>query len=424
MTEIQKKLNDYAVCEMNYWDFFGVIRVIHKGEILFEASRGYSSLEHNIKNNIETRFTVASVTKQFTAFAIMILYDRGLLNLHETANCYLPSNMQLPSEISIHNLLTHTSGLYNYYNFEDDFYVGDDKMPYDKNDFFTRWICKKPIAPVGTEYNYNNSNYNLLAWVIEYVSGQSYAEFIKNNIFEPLGMKNSEFDDGQNLMINKANNYMRNYGVWVRPPYVNNLFHIGAGCLVTDCDDLKKWYECLKNRRLLSENAYGIYLRENKNNYCYGLERHNENGRVNYSHGGDFMGVSAYTQYFFDDDTCIIILSNNESLNQYRFGNALSIIINGGQPKPSYKLAEIPVSVESLKQYTGTYLSGKIHMEVKNNKLYIVRVNQNIHIELCCIGQNSFIRKYEEQQQPHILLSENDLTPSIWGFKLISKQCI
>ena len=176
MAEIHKNLNNYIVTEMDYWDFSGVIRIIQNGQIIFETSRGYSNIEFGIKNTMETRFAVASVAKQFTAFAIMILYDKGKIRLDEKANRYLPSNMQLPSEITVHQLLSHTSGLHNNYNFEDDFYVGEDGKPYHKEQFFRNWIIREPIKKPGEEFDYNNSNYNLLAWIIEYVS-------LKNNIF-------------------------------------------------------------------------------------------------------------------------------------------------------------------------------------------------------------------------------------------------
>lgn len=105
-------------------------------------------------------FMVASVTKQFTAFAIMILYDKGLLQLNEKANLYLPPNMQLPSEITVHYFLSHMLGLHNNYNFEDGFYVDGDRKPYDKEQFFRNWITRKPIKKPGKEFEYNNSNYN------------------------------------------------------------------------------------------------------------------------------------------------------------------------------------------------------------------------------------------------------------------------
>lgn len=91
-----------------------------------------------------------------------------------------------------------------------------------------------------------------------------------------IGMNNTVFDNGQNIFPNKANNYLHDYGKMVRVPYTNNLYSTGAGALVTNCDDLQIGYECLINRKILPEYAYRIYLSENKNNYCYGLERYEE----------------------------------------------------------------------------------------------------------------------------------------------------
>lgn len=264
---ITKNLNDYIISEINYWDFSGVIRVVQSSKTLFETSRGYSNIAFGIKNDMATRFTVASIAKQFTAFAIMLLYDRGLIQLHEKANRYLPSDLQLPTAITVHNLLSHTSGLHNNYNFEDDFYVYEDRKTYDQEEFFKKWILKNPIAKPGETFDYNNSNYTLLAWIIETVSGQTYNEFLTEHIFSKLGMRQTTYDNGKEILRNKAENYLNDYGVLVRAPYTNPLFGIGAGALVTNCDDLQRWYECLKNRELLSEQAYKIFLAENNNHY-------------------------------------------------------------------------------------------------------------------------------------------------------------
>ena len=224
MTEVQKDLNDYIMSEIDYFDFSGVVRIIQDGEVIFETCRGYSNIEFAIKNTMGTKFTVASVTKQFTAFAIMILYDKGLLRLDEKANRYLPPNMQLPSEITVHHLLSHTSGLHNNYNFEDDFYVGEDRKPYDKKQFFTNWIVKEPIKKSGEYFDYNNSNYNLLAWIMESVSGQTYNAFLQEHIFSKLGMNDTIFDNGQDILLNKASNYIHDYGVLIRVPCWEGLF--------------------------------------------------------------------------------------------------------------------------------------------------------------------------------------------------------
>ena len=421
---IQQRLAEFVGQETEYWDFWGAIRVIRNGKILWETSRGYSCAEFGVKNTMATRFTVASVTKQFTAFAVMLLADRGLLCLEADANTYLPEDMQIPAGITVHHLLAHTSGLYNFYNFEDDFYIGEDRLPYDRKAFLSRWILKQPMNTPAETFNYNNSNYNLLAWIIEYVSKRSYAEFLRDHIFLPLGMVNTDFDNGIVVLENKANNYMHDYGMTVRVPYVNNLFLMGAGALVSDCDDLQIWYECLKQGKLLSAKAYKRFFTENMNHYCYGLERHDRNGITMYAHGGDANGIAAYTQYFFKDDLCIIILSNNESLNQYRLGEGIAAILYGKEPQHAVKPDEVPVSEEDLRKFTGTYLPGKIHIEVKNGKLYLVRVNQNIHIELFCIGPNTFIRRHEEQSYTHNLLPEDAEKPVVWGFERISETFV
>ncbi len=417
--DIQQRLAKYIGQETEYWDFWGVIRIVKNGKTLWEISRGYACVEFGVKNTMSTRFTIASVTKQFTAFAVMLLYDRGLLSLDADANAYLPEDMKIPAGITVHDLLAHTSGLNNFYTFEDDFYIGEDRLPYDRKAFFSKWILKQPVNPPGESFDYNNSNYNLLAWIIEHVSKQSYADFLRANIFLPLGMLHTVFDDGMAVHENKANNYMHDYGRTVRVPYVNNLFLMGAGALISTCDDLQKWYECLKERKLLSAKAYTRYFTENMNHYCYGLERHDQNGVTMYAHGGDANGIAAYTQYFFEDDLCIIILSNNESLNQYRLGAGIADILYGKEPQHAVKPNEIPVSEEDLRKFAGSYLPGKIQMEVKNRKLYLVRVNQNIHIELYCIGPHTFVRRHEEQSYTHNLLPEGSEKPAVWGFERI-----
>lgn len=422
--EMLAQLKDHVTHELDAWDFSGVIRVIRNGSIFWEISRGYSCMEFDIKNTMSTRFAIASVTKQFTAFAVMLLWDRGLLSLDSDANTYLPENMRIPTGITIHNLLAHTSGLYNFYNFADDFYIGADRLPYDKGAFFSNWILKQPVKAPGTMFDYNNSNYNLLAWIIETVSKQPYAEFLHEHIFLPLDMHHTEFDNGTSILSNKANNYMRDYGKAVRVPYVNNLFLMGAGALVTNCDDLQKWYTCLKQKNLLSQQAYDRFLTENLCHYCYGLERYRKDGITMYVHGGDANGTAAYTQYFFEDDICILILSNNESLNQYRLGSDIANILYGKSPAPASKPAEVFVANEELQKFAGTYLPGKIHIECKNGKLYLIRVNHNIHIELYCVGPNKFQRRYEEQSSPYHLWSEGSDKPSVWGYDLVSKDFI
>lgn len=406
-------INEYA----GLWDFYGVIQIIRGGKVIFENSYGYASLVFEIKNTVNTRFTIASMTKQFTAFAVMLLHDRKLIDIDEPANRYLPDNMRIPEEVTVHHLLCHTSGLHNNYNFMEDLFIGDDRKLYSQNEFFQEYILRQPMETPGLYYDYNNSNYNLLAWIIENTTGMGYEEFLRENLFIPLSMNNTEVDDGIKILVNKAENYTRDFDKWVKAPYFNEKYSIGAGGIITTCEDLYKWFCCLRDRKLISDNTYNRFFQENKNGYCYGLQHSAIYGTHKYWHGGDNMGIETYMQNFFEEDLCIVILSNNESVNQYRFGDVISDILFGVDKNITGKMPEVPISTEERKKYCGTYLKGKIKVEEIGDKLYFTRFKGSLHIELYPVGKGKFARRYNEQVNPYDLTEGEDGIPKFFGFK-------
>lgn len=422
MQSIRLKLETYINKYLDLWDFYGVIQVIHKGEVLFENAYGYASIEFGIKNDINSCFSIASISKQFTAFAIMLLYDKKMLDIDKSALLYLPVDMKIDESITIHHLLSHTSGLYNFYNFDNDFFAGYNRMDYSRNEFFRQFINKKTTNPPGTTYDYNNSNYNLLAWIIENVSGEKYEDYIRNNIFLPLNMMNSDVDDGCKLIKYRSSNYSRDFDSIIRSPYYNEKFSIGAGAIISNCDDLFKWYSCLRDRKILTQKTYIKFLKENKNNYCYGLEHHHIYGTDRYSHGGDHLGISTYMQNYFDEDICVIILSNNESINQYRLGNSISDILHQVVVDFPIKHEEFPINENKLKEYCGTYLKDKIQVELINGKLYFTRYSGNLHIEIYPVGEDRFARRYFDQNHPYSIAKNENGKMTFFGY-IKDDQC-
>lgn len=417
MQALRAKLEEYINDYLKMWDFFGVIQVIKKGEVLFENAYGYASIEFGIKNEMNTRFSIASMSKQFTAFAIMLLHDRKMLDIDKPANYYLPADMQIDKSITVHHLLSHTSGLYNFTNFEDDFFAGYNRMDYSQKDFFHKYIDKKPTKTAGTEFNYNNANYNLLAWIIENVSGETYDNFLNNYIFLPLQMMNSDVDDGCKPIQNRACNYVKDFDTTVKSPYVNEKFSIGAGAIISNCDDLYKWYTCLRERKLLSEKGFTRFFSANKSNYCYGLEHQHVYGTDKYSHGGDHLGLSTYMQNFFDEDTCMIILSNNDTINQYRLGHAISDILHHVEVTAPTKHKEVPMNESQLEKYCGVYLKNKIEVERIHGKLYFTRFSGNLHIEIYPVGEGKFARRHTDQIDPYRIVEKENGEVSFFGFK-------
>ncbi|MWC29182.1 serine hydrolase [Paenibacillus sp. MMS18-CY102] len=411
------KLRAYINEYLELWDFYGVIQIIEKGEVLFQNAYGYASIEFGIKNNIKSRFSIASMSKQFTAFAIMILWEKKMLDIDKSAQLYLPADMKIDESITVHHLLSHTSGLYNFYDFENDFFAGYNRMDYSRNDFFQRYIVKKPAKPPGTAYDYNNSNYNLLAWIIENISGEKYEDYIRNNIFFPLNMMNSDVDDGCKPIKNKSCNYVKDFDTYIKSSYYNEKFNIGAGAITSTCDDLYKWHTCLRDRKILSQRTYDRFFKENKNNYCYGLEYHYVYGTVRYSHGGDHLGISTYMQNYFDEDSCIIILSNNEAINQYKLGNAISDILHDVEVAVPTKQREFPINESELKEYyCGTYLKDKIKVELINRKLYFTRFRGNLHIEIYPVNKGQFVRRHYDQNHPYSIIENEHGEMTFFGY--------
>ncbi|MCM3710219.1 serine hydrolase domain-containing protein [Sporosarcina luteola] len=416
MQELQSRLETYINKYLDWWDFYGVIQVTNKGEVLFKNAYGFANIEFDIKNDMNSRFSIASMSKQFTAFAIMLLYDEKMLDIDKPANSYLPYDMQTDESITVHHLLTHTSGLHNFTNFEEDFFGGYNRMNYSIDYFFRNYINKKPTTPAGTGFNYNNSNYNLLAWIIENVSGESYVEFLRNHLFLPLQMMNSDVDDGCKPIKNRSSNYVKDFNKTVKCPYFNEKFSIGAGAIVSNCEDLYKWYTCLRDRKLLSEEAYARFFSVNQNNYCYGLEHHHVYGTDKYSHGGDHLGISTYMQNFFDEDICIIILSNNEAINQYKLGNSISDILHHVDVAAPTKHQEIQIKESQLEKYCGTYLKDKIEVEFINGRLYFTRFAGNLHIEIYPVGEGKFVRRYYDQIAPYRIAENENGKISFFGY--------
>lgn len=416
MQSMQMKLEAYINEYLALWDFYGVIQVIQQGKVLFENAYGYASIEFGIKNGLHSRFSTASLSKQFTAFAIMLLHEKGLLDIDQPAKRYLPADMNVDESVTVHHLLSHTSGLYNFYHFKDDFFGQYNRLEYSQQDFFKRYIDKKPAASPGAVFDYNNSNYNLLAWIIEHVSGKKYADFIRNHIFLPLNMMHSDVDDGSKPIFNRSSNYVKDYDVYIKSPYHNEKFSIGAGAIVSNCEDLYLWHACLRDRKMLSRKTYARFFNVNQNNYCYGLEHHHIYGTDRYSHGGDHLGVSAYMQSYFEEDICIIILSNNEAVNQYRLGNAISDILHGVDVEVPEKHQEFPMSETLLKEYCGTYLKDKIQVEFIHGKLYFTRFSGNLHIEIYPVGEGKFVRRYSDQTHPYSITRNENGEMTFFGY--------
>lgn len=419
--EYLSQVDAYLQKYINTWNFHGLVSIVKDGNILLQKEAGLACVEFGIKNTQETLFSLGSNSKQFTAFSIMQFVDKDEISLQESANKYLPGEFFLDSRITVHHLLSHTSGLYNCYNFDDDFFGIYNRSTFSREDFFQRYIDRELIFEPGTQYSYNNANYNLLAWIIENISHKSFNEYLQEHIFLPLGMTHSTLDMGTNIIKNKAFPYDYDRDGIVRCQYYNEKFSIGAGAIVSNCSDLIQWHNCLQHKDLLSKAAYDKFLNENLNNYCYGLEKQTIHNQTCYLHGGDHLGVMTYMLNFFDEDLFILILSNAGFGNQYKMGTAICDILFTGKDTSSEYRQTVKLTAEEAFKYEGTYLDRKIELRRHNGNWEFVRFNGELRIPLRPVGNHQFSRIDSDQYSPYTLKECDDGEFEFFGYKRKSK---
>lgn len=409
-------VNRYLDAYIREWNFSGVVCISKDNEIVVRKSAGYACKEFSIANTPETCFSIGSISKQFTAFSIMQLFDKGEIDLHEHANRYLPNVLQIDDGITIHHLLSHTSGLHNFYNFDDGFFGEYNRNTYCKQDYFDLFFNRPLNDEPGEKFDYNNANYNVLAWIVEHIADKPFDQYLKEHIFIPLGMSATQLDTGTRVVDNKAFPYDIDRESVVRSQYYNEKYSIGAGAVVSNCADLLKWHSCLKHRKLLSDRAYAVFFKCNLNHYCYGLESKTIHGEECYLHGGDNIGVMAYMLNFFNEDLCIVILSNAGFGNQYKMGDLICDILFTGKYAKSIPVETVVLTDAEIKKYEGVYLDHKIELRIQDGKWEFVRYNGELHIPVRPIGNHQFERLDCDQSQPYTLTEREDGRFAFFGY--------
>lgn len=338
--------------------------LIAKGDnIIYHKAFGLTDLEHTVPNTIETIFEAGSVSKQFTAAAILLLVSEGKLSTQDDVRKYIPELPQYDAPIRIQNLLNHTSGL------KDWGVVGS----------LTGWprttrvytqelaleiICRQKslnFTP-GTEYSYSNSNYSLLVTVVERISNQSLAEFTRTRFFEPLGMKHTQWRDNfRTVVLNRAIAYDKISAGYIQKMPFENVH--GHGGLLTTTGDLLKWNRLLETHAIGGDKVYALRVQQgrlkngNQIHYAGGLTLGDFNGYKEISHSGSTAGYKAWLAYYPEKKITVAILSNDDTGDVVGSGKKIVEILLGKPATNTRKPETISVPDTDLKKFIGTYRS-------------------------------------------------------------------
>ncbi len=329
-SKIDSLLNDFY----NKGMFNGSALVSMNGKIVYKSAFGFANIEHKILNKSDTKFEIGSCTKQFTATIIMMLREKGQIRLDDKITDYLPEYpSDKGSKITIHNLLSHTSGIPEYAELpEMECLFSKENMSSDIMKVF--WDLDLNFEP-GSELRYSNSNYFKLGAIIERITGKPYAQILQDNIFNPLGMTNSGVIQITEILINKAYGYMRLADTLTVAPCWNTSGVFSAGNIYSTADDLFKWQLALQSNRLVNKESFDIMVTPNFSSYGYGFailnQTHKDGSKYTlYGHEGEIPGFRSLINIIKEDNSSVILLDNNQNPNHFKIANAIREIVYEG----------------------------------------------------------------------------------------------
>lgn len=332
----------YELGEIN-----GAVLVSEGGKVIYAKGIGYADIENKIPNNADTKFRLASVTKQFTAALILQLAEEGKLKLDGKLSDYLPYyRKDIGSRITIHQILSHTSGLTNYTDNAVFMTSKEVVQKTEPKDFILKYCSDSTLKfEPGTSWAYSNSGYFILGAVIEELTGKKYGDVLEERIFSPLGMTNSGYDQSDKTYENKAKGYENSFAGVSPARDIDMTIPFAAGSIYSTVNDMFKWDQSLYTKRILSDESRKKMFTPVLNNYGYGFgildKEINGSTKKIITHSGGIFGFNTLITRFVDDNNTIIVLNNYYDASSGPLTGGIANILYGTDaPRPKEDLTK------------------------------------------------------------------------------------
>jgi CubicO group peptidase (beta-lactamase class C family) len=379
-----EKLEDLINLYTDYGQFNGSVLIAEKGKVVFKRGFGMANMEWDIPNQPDTKHRLGSITKQFTSMLIIQLVENGKLKLDVPITTYLPDYPKSKGEkITLHHLLTHSSGIPSYTSFPN-FFNNDSRDPYSPEEFVKVFADSTLEFTPGEKFAYSNSGYFLLGVIIEKVTGKSYEQVLHENILTPLKMNNTGFDHHGTILKNRATGYEKNGSEYINAPYLDMSIPYAAGSLYSTVEDLYLWDQALYTNKLLSKEymdliftthiaAMGMY-------YAYGwiisniaVEGINDSLLV-ISHGGGINGFNTLISRIPSDKNLVVLFNNTGGAALNDMNIAITSILYGtAYNMPKKSLANLLLEIILKKGISSGLEQFK---ELKNSEIYSLKENE------------------------------------------------
>lgn len=367
-------IEKYMNAEVAVKQFSGCVLVANKTGIIYQKAFGFADREWEINNRIDSKFEIGSLTKQFTAAAILQLAEQHKLSLSDKLSKYFPGYPK-GDNVTVHMLLDHTSGIADYTTLPR--FNALHTLPLPKDSIIALFKNQPYSFSPGTKWSYSNSGYFLLGCIIEKVSGQSYSDFLKQHIINKAQLTNTAVNQTDSILNYRAKGYsMPEKGGWKNAEYFAMEFPFSAGSIISTAFDLYSWENALLKGDVISKTSVAQMTTPYLNHYGYGLIIDSVDNHRRFSHSGAIPGFTSYLANFPNDEVSIVILSNNDSQVEAIADGLSSIVFNRPFQMP-YIPKEVPINYSILSRYAGRYQipqpSGATNFEllVEGNKIYL-----------------------------------------------------
>jgi CubicO group peptidase (beta-lactamase class C family) len=344
------------------------ILVAKNGQIIYEKAFGMANIELNVPMQADMIFRLGSITKQYTAIAILQLVEQGKISLQDSIQTFIKNFPDKGHIITIENLLTHTSGIIDYESLNMQI-PNVYRLDFPPKQIVDSLAHHPLVFTPGTKFSYCNSNYFLLGYIIELISGKTYAEYMQQHIFTPLGLSYTYYDDEKQIIPNRVSGY----GKWQDDKY-ENADYIGmsqpyaAGALMSNVEDLFKWHQELYAYKLVSKELFEKAITPYKladgtlSQYGYGWFIKDQNGEKSIEHAGGIDGFQSDEIYLPRQDIFIATLYN--SMNKGGDDMSFMLLSNDIATLAMGKslMKELKVSNSVLEQYIGEYALDAQHL--------------------------------------------------------------
>src|SRR5215216_2026843 len=349
------KIQEFLAVAHKYRQFNGSVLVAENGKIIYKGAYGQANMEWNIPNTPDTRFRLGSITKQFTATVILQLVERGKIKLDAKLSDYLPDYRKDTGEkVTIHHLLTHTSGIPSYTS-QPGFFQNVSRNPYKVDEFVKKYASGNLEFEPGSKHSYNNSGYFLLGAIIERVTGKPYEQVLKQNIFDPVGMKNTGYDHHDTIISKRASGYSKTPDGYTNALYLDMSIPYAAGSMYSTVEDLYLWDQALYTDKLLSAQSKELMYKPFLENYAYGWVVTNASFKQNdqpvqvITHGGGINGFTTTIVRYPKEKNLIVMLDNTGSEYLDRLSDSIAKILYN-QPYEPPKISIVSVLENTINE--------------------------------------------------------------------------